>query len=616
VVKDVLAAPIDPHAAHPSVRQRILAAGTYLGEISARADGILAARWSEARDELDSLTVRSNAIAAMSKPDFSEFKELEELKEKRSDVVKSLIKISDSLQLIEPALLEGPDPTGAAAPLPAGGRRGALDPAQLRDRNFRHAEETKAIARRELERLRLLIQRITAISRGGFVDSETTMSLPRAGEREQRARQTSDGVDLASLPDAELHAKLGGCLARVATSLREFRGKVDGVRRRILKSELQHALNVLFDKTKRAADACDGSEPDPGAAVRTADTAEGIMTALREILAAQTNVAARVNSAKLTPAEKQPLASLLSAMKLRLGDDLRDVERMCAELAGRSAGAAPPACGAAEPAAAEEPVAADVVVPATEAAADRAVFPEAAAAAAAASPEDPARTAAANQMVGLVAAIHNAQRPVKELMIGLNSTFARDLDDKPAIRAAASALKSGIAEAQDVMMANMMQIEALAASFNLPLDRYVERFDRWRGQLSALETETERLLRSLARVSDVRNDVTAAAASEKGIADTLRPPPGERNRDEPFIPVRQRCREALAAIADSLRHLREAQHSLSAARDAEWRILKSASRYVGSLCSELSVLEQELRDTHARIEAIHNHFKSDRPRTR
>jgi hypothetical protein len=166
------------------------------------------------------------------------------------------------------------------------------------------------------------------------------------------------------------------------------------------------------------------------------------------------------------------------------------------------------------------------------------------------------------------------------------------------------------------MTANLMRIEALAAEFTFANDGHRERFERWGRQLAALERETERLWKSMAGIADTQEALATAAVLEKGIADTLRSPPGERNKIEPFVPVRERCRDALATVSDRLGRVREAQESLAAARDADWGILKTAPGYVGSLCSELSALEQTLHDTRARIEAIHNRFKTDRPRLR
>lgn len=620
VVKDVLAASIDMQVGHPSIRARIAVVKTYLDEIAARADGILAARWQEAKAELVSLTARSEALAAKSKPDFSEFKELEALKEKRSDVVKALIKLADACQLIEPALAVRLETPGASACRsgPAG-QQGVLDPAQLRDRNCTIADETKTIARQELEKLRLLIQRITAISRRGFADAGAGSPRPHRREQEQRARQTADGVDLRKLDSADLLTKLCGSIQKAALTLREFKNKVDGVRRRVLRSELQHALNILHERIRKAAEACDSFDPEAGDAGRISGDADGIAASLRDVMAAQTNVGARVNTAKLSPGEKLPLATLIATMKLRFGDDLRDIERLRAEIAERAAGPGPASCSAAGAAAVEataEPEEAPVEAAVeTDAAADGSDPARAPAAGIGErAPEDPARTAAVTKIAELVSAVNNAQKPVKALLIGLSGVLASEAPDDSAIRAAAVGLKNGITQAQDVMMANLMQIEAQAGAFTLPIDKYADRFDRWRGQLTALERETERLLRSMARVGDIRQAVAGAAAFEQGIANTLRPPPGESGRVEPFIPVRQRCRDALAAIADSTRNVREAQHSLRAARDAEWTILKAASGYVGTLCTDLAALEDELQRTDARIKAIHNRFKSDRSR--
>ncbi len=340
-LKDVLTGFIDKHSGNPAVRKRFASAHAYLGEAAARADAILAALWSEAKEELRCLTLRTDALATRSSHDFKEFTELEALKQRRSDVVKSLMKISDSIQLIEASLLDRlTSPGFPAGRLPADGQGRGLDPARLRDRNRTNAEETKAIARQELEKLRLLIVGITAISRRGFADSGLSPAAARQRDVERLACKTADGVEIAGLPTPELHAKLCGALRKTAGSLRDFRSKLEAVRRRPLKSDLQQAMNVLAEKTRRAVECGDNPDPEAGAASGILPAADRLLPLLRDIVTAQASLGVRMNTAKLTPAEKQPLTVLIYATKLRLGEDLRDLERLRAELAGRSAGTA------------------------------------------------------------------------------------------------------------------------------------------------------------------------------------------------------------------------------------------------------------------------------------
>lgn len=560
---DVLGAFIDRHIEHPAVRERLEGAKTYLDDITARVDPILAVRWSEAKEELRCLTDRTDASAAKSSHDFQEFTELEALREKRSDVVKSLIKISDSIQLIEASLLD----------------RLTSDPVKLRDRNFRNAEETKAIARQELEKLRLLIARISAISRRGFTDSGTHFSQQRQRPKELLAGKTSDGVAIADLSIAELHAKMCGSLRKAAAALREFKIKIEGARRRPLNNDLQHALNVLQEKTRKAMETCDGLDPGTGDASRTTQAADVVLPLLRDVMTAQTSIGARVNTTKLNPAEKQPLTALLYAMRLRLGEDHRDLERLRAEIVERSAGVeTEPHGGEALP------------------------------------PDATAGTKVVAMITELAAGANNTLKPVKALLIGLNDAFAADFSDNRALQTAAAALLGGITEAQDVMTANFERIRTLAADFAVPADEVLKKFGRWQAQLAALEAETARLLQSIARVAAMHEAVTAVTVLEQGIADALKPPPGARIRSEPFVPVRRRCDDALATLAVRLRESQEARDFLTAARDAPWRMLPTASRCVGRLWSDLAATEKALHDSRARIEAIHNHFKTDRPR--
>jgi hypothetical protein len=61
-----------------------MGAKTYVDEIAVLADRILLSRWSEAKAELDSLTMRAEAIVSKSTRELGEFTELDKLKEERS----------------------------------------------------------------------------------------------------------------------------------------------------------------------------------------------------------------------------------------------------------------------------------------------------------------------------------------------------------------------------------------------------------------------------------------------------------------------------------------------------------------------------------------------------
>lgn len=611
VLKEVLSGIADGSIGHPSVRERLVGAKTYLDGISVKADGILAARWAEAKEELRSLIARADAIAAQSTHHYRDYTELEDLKEKRSDVVKSLIKLSDSIQLIEPSVLES-----LTSPATSAGRsndeqgRGRSQ-AGLRDRNYRISGETKATALQELEKLRLLILRITEVSRRGFADSGPPASQLSQRTGERLAGKTSDGVEIAALPAADLHAKLCGTLRKASFNLREFKSKVEGVRRRPLKGELQHAVNILHEKTKKAVDACDGSDLDTSDHAQAILFSDGVLPLLREIMAALTNVVARMNSAKVTPAEKQPLTTLMYGVKLRLGDDLRDVERLRTELLGRSSGTLTAPCADTE--GATEDAAIGLTAEISRTTEETGMSPTAPAEAAKAAQEAAFRAPVVKKIAGLVASVSESLKPVKAQMTSLNSALGSNPSDNQHIFAAATALQSEITTAQDVLTANLMQIKTLAAGVDLTTDGYVEKFDRWQGPLATLEQETGRLIKSMAAVADIERAAAEAAALEKRIDDTLNPPSGEWIKAEPFIPVRQRCVDALAAIADLLTQLRGAANSLAAARSLKWKMLPAASRSVGRLWSDFTASEQGLRDTQARIETIHNRFKYDRP---
>lgn len=141
---------------------------------------------------------------------------------------------------------------------------------------------------------------------------------------ERFACKTADGVETAKLPAADLQAKLCGSLRKAAAALREFRGKVEAVRRRPLKSDLQHAMNVLSDKTRRAVEACDDSDPDAAGASSASRASDRLLPLLRDVMTAQASVGVRMNTVKLTPAEKQPVKTLLDGLNSAFAADPTD----------------------------------------------------------------------------------------------------------------------------------------------------------------------------------------------------------------------------------------------------------------------------------------------------
>ena len=178
-LKEALAGLFCKSARYASVLERIMGVQAYLDEIAVLADRVLVARWLDAKEELNSLTARTEALASKSAHAYGEFLELERLKDQRSDVVKSLMKVADSIQLVAPSLLGSLAARGSAAMRPpAEEHLRTLDPSTLRDRNHRYSEETKAIARQELEKLRLLIRRLAEVSRKPFTDARR--SHPRS----------------------------------------------------------------------------------------------------------------------------------------------------------------------------------------------------------------------------------------------------------------------------------------------------------------------------------------------------------------------------------------------------------------------------------------------------
>ena len=334
-LKDVLTGLFYKDVRQASVLERITRVKAALDEAAVLADGSLISRWSGARDELRDLAARTDVLAAKSAHEYGEYLELELLRDKRADVVKSLMKIADSIQLVAPTLVD----LLTAPVLPslqpqASDHLRALDPAKLRDRNHTHAEETKAIARQELDRLRYLTRRMAEISRKSFADSAQDAE-ERLRVRRKLARKTTDGVEIGKIPTDDLHAKLRGCLQKVALSMRDFRSKVDVARKRLYKSDIQHALGIVADKTKRAVEALDAAGPDTIDASLAPAAADRLFASLRDIMTAQTSLNTRVNIAKLSPAEKQPLCAVMYTIKMKLGDDIRDLELVRAELADR-----------------------------------------------------------------------------------------------------------------------------------------------------------------------------------------------------------------------------------------------------------------------------------------
>lgn len=511
-LRDALAGLAGKDLRYPSVRRRIVRAASYLDEIAVLTDRSLTSRWPAARDELDSLTALAEAIASKSAREFGEFTELEQLKEKRSDAVKSLIKISDSLQLVEPSLLDllaAPD-VPSMHPAAAEHLR-SLDPARLQGRNLGIAEETRSIARQELEKLRLLIARITAISRKGLADSAGQHAQGPSRPGMKASRRTAGGADLAGMSDAELQARLGDLLRRVALCVRECRGRVEGARKRTFKIDLQHALNVFGEKLRIAAECCDGSDLDAVDGARAPQASDRIAPLLGDVMSAQTHVNTRVVTAKLTPAEKQPLVALLFSVKTRIGDDLRELERLRAELADRSAEV---------PGGTDE----EAAVPGDS---------EDAPCETGGSQEEPVGSTGTEQggadevptgtrLASFASAANSALKPVKDLMVRLNDTISSGGGKSREMLAAAHALVRGVAEARDLVTWNRIQFESLATERGVSADRHLDKFDRWDGQLIALGRETERLVEAGERAAATSAACQAAAALEKEVSDSIK----------------------------------------------------------------------------------------------
>jgi hypothetical protein len=507
-----------------------------------------------------------------------------------------LIKISDSLRLLEPTLLAlAASPTAPALRPAVGEDLRALDPAKLKGRNRTISEETKAIARRELESLRSLIARITAISRKGLADSAAQFAQRGLRAGGKTGRKTADGADMGGMSAADLHETLRDLLRRTAASLGELRGKVEGARKRSFKSDLQHTLQLFSEKIKNAGEACDASDLDAIEAAQAPAVSDRIVPLLREIMAAQTNAGARVGNAKLTPAEKQPLLALLHSVKSRIGDDLRDMERIRAELADRLADAQerPPA----------EAASAEAVIPVgpEEAPSGSGVAGEGAVEAPTTAPEVEQRVPAGREIAELVSAANQALKTVKDLMVNVSGTISSGKHDSRGIRAATHALKSGITEARDLVTWNLGQIKALSAAPATTTDEYVEKLDRWNGQLLALGRETDSLLKVTDAVAELDASVQTAAALEKGISDTVRLLSVQEVGADDLILLRGRCVTALETITTLLGRLRETLEFLTEAAKADWHLLKKATGYLMRRRSELAAVESGLKSKHARV---------------
>jgi hypothetical protein len=628
-LRDALDALAGQTAERPSVRERLAAARGCAGAVAAAADGALLARWAQARAELEALTARTDAIASRSTREFGEFTELEKLKELRSETVKSLIKISDSLRLIEPTLLDPLSSPTAAETRPGGGHLRAL--AVLRERNLRLAAETGNVARQELAKLRALIERITALSREGLADSATQAAKGRLPGGGRPRRRAADGTDLAGMSDADLHARLRELVAKVALSLRELRGRVEGLRKRTLKSDLQHALLLLGEKAKGAAEACEGSGLDGADAPAVADR---VVPLLQEVMAAQARLSTRVGNAKLTPAAKQPLNSLVYTVQTRLGDDLRDLERMRAELAERAGQITH-----------DEPGGADKVdaAPEQEPPAEVGEPQEGPAAAAAPAPEDPREPVpepvpeevpqqviggaqeqqpeeqggvlrAVREMAALASAANGALKPVRERVVRVGAAIASRGRDDRAVLAATRALGDDVTGALELVARNLEQLRVTAASRDIPVDEYVEKFDRWTGQLLALGREADLLGRAAESVAALETAGLAARALEGEIADAVKELSVREVGADDLVPLRERCVAALAAIAAHAEQERRTRECLAEAAGGEWRILKSAAGYLESRRPDAGASGPDVQAREARVRRVLGLLDSGRAR--
>jgi hypothetical protein len=577
-LKDVLSLPSIKSTRYPAVHERILATKTYLDTVAVLADRILAARWAEAKADLVALTGRSEAIAAKGTHDYEEFTELEQLRERRSDVVKSLIKISESLQLLEPALLDMlTTRAGDAGRTPVDEHLRTLDPATLMNRNRACAEETRLIARQELEKLRVLIGRIATISRTGFATAAAPEGQERPHGAELAPRTSAGGIEIGSLPASGVQALLLDAIRKAAASVRDARSKLEVARKRGFKGDLLHPLNILADKIKKAAEACDridGQTVDTALAPAAAATLAAL---LREILAAHTNVNARVINAKLTPAEKQPLTTLLFAIKTKLSDDLRDIEGLRTELAERPA--APDPGG--DPG--------DDAGPAAEPGAEQ---------------QTAAKDAAAAGMAALAAAGNAALKPVKEAMTVLGAAIADPRQDNRAILDAATDLERHVALAREQLTGNAALVGSTAAAAGLAGDEYAAKFDRWQQQLAAVGDETGRLLEATGRIAEIEAAARAAVALEEEVSAAGGPGTALGAGDDEVRRRCGRCAEALDAIGRSVRRTREAREVCGQAARAPWRLLKGAGPYLESRSAALDACEAVLERCHCWIDEL------------
>jgi hypothetical protein len=153
---------------------------------------------------------------------------------------------------------------------------------------------------------------------------------------------------------------------------------------------------------------------------------------------------------------------------------------------------------------------------------------------------------------------------------------------------------------------NFAQFEALAMGSPQMIGEYVEKFDRWHGQLSTLGSEAERLARVTTAAVALAAAASAAASLETGISDTLRPLSGKKVKVEVLVPIRERCAQSLATLAQYLQQVQDARAALAEATKAPWRILRTASDYLKRQGAELDARETEFKNRRSRIEKLHN----------
>lgn len=592
-LKDVLALPYVHNARHPIVAERLRGVKSGLDTIAVLADENLVARWSEARVALNSLNARSETIAAKANPEYGEYKELEQLRDQRSEVGKTLIKCAESLHLLEPALLDMLVASGSPAePQIISNHLRTLGPAKLMERNRACSVETRKVARQELEKLRGLIGRMAEVSRQGFAASSGNESRKRMEAAAKPTRKTSDGVDVGTLSTAELRAAMVGSLRKAVGSVRDARSKVEGARRRTLKSDLLSALNVFQEKIKKAAGLCDTIDAAGAGEALDPSAAETVVPLLREIMAAQTSFSTKVNSAKMTPAEKLPFTTVAFAVKSRLSDDLRDIEALRAELLERAAEADAASAGdAAEPTVKQEGTG------------SRAEAPPPPGNDAPEATDSPAR-----QMARLAAAANSALKPVKELVAGLDATISDEERETQVVLTVARELMRGASQAREVMAGKFASIESIAAA-DPPLSvEYVEKFDRWQHQLAVVEEEAGSLLRVTEHLAGIELAVRMATALEEGLYDPGASAVGAGDETERRISRSVRCADALKRISGSLRAVQNARGVCTGAAGSKWRLLKGAAAYLQRAEAELDVGEAELKRRRSRIEELQASF--------